>query len=214
MTPKRLTNIVEQINQHKADLILIAGDFISEKNLATQYYTADQTIAPLTELTAPMGVIAVLGNHDYWADETGFIDALAKANISLLRNKAITVGPINVIGIDDEYTGHDDVDASTKSLATLRSAPNVVLTHGPDIIPDINFNTAVILAGHTHCGQIRFPVIGAITYLSQYGNRFACGHIKDEDRDIIVTAGMGTSIMPIRIGTPPDYWVVTLKGSR
>ncbi|WP_438728361.1 metallophosphoesterase [Parasphingorhabdus sp. DH2-15] len=211
MWPERLTNIVNQVNQEQADIILLAGDFVSEKRLATRYYTADEAIAPLAKLAAPMGVYAVLGNHDYWSDEQGFVAALKRHDITLLRNEALAVGPFNLIGVDDEYTGRADLDKTAKSLAKLsQTAPNILFTHGPDIVPDLPFDTDIVMAGHTHCGQIALPIIGILSYVSRYGSRFNCGLIEDEGRKVIVTAGMGTSIMPIRIGAPPDYWVVTL----
>lgn len=208
----RVQEIMDTINAEKADLILFAGDFISRKFLTTKLYSADETVAPFTKLQAPLGVYAVLGNHDYWADEDGFIAALDKYNIPLLRNEAIKVGPINLIGVDDEYTGRDDVEKTAQSLAKLSKAPNILFTHGPDVVPELTFHTDVVLAGHTHCGQIFLPIIGAISQVSRYGTRFNCGLIEDEGRNVVVTAGLGTSEAPLRIGAKPDYWVITIKG--
>ncbi len=210
MTPERLKDITAQINREKADLVLLGGDYISEKTAATAHYSADEAIAPLADLQARLGVVAVLGNHDYWANEAAFIAALKQYNISLLRNQAIAIGPVNLVGIDDEFTGHADVMAASTSLALLPDAPNLVLTHDPDIIPDIPFDTALIMAGHTHCGQIVLPFIGPLTSVSKYGMRFHCGLFEDEGRKIVITAGTGTSILPLRIGARPDYWVITL----
>lgn len=212
MTPDRLDRIVTQINKENADIILIAGDFISKKSLATKLYTADETIAPLAKLKASVGIYAVLGNHDHWADKDGFIKALDKYNITLLSNEAVAVDGINIVGIDDEYTKHADIEATMASLSKLEKTANIVVTHDPDIIPEIPFDTAMIAAGHTHCGQISPPLIGPLTTLSRYGRRFACGEIDDNNKKVIVSAGLGTSILPLRIGAPPDYWVVTLKG--
>ena len=212
MSPERLATIVEQVNSHDADIIALAGDYISQKILSTKHYSAQESIAPLRNLKAKLGVVAVLGNHDYWAGEADFIQAFKDANIPLLRNEAIAVGPINIVGIDDEYTGHDDVKAAQESLEKLPNAPNFVLTHSPDIAPRIKFDTSVILAGHTHCGQIRLPFIGSIKKISRYGEKYECGYLKDRYNYIIVSAGLGTSILPIRFNAPPDFWVVTLKG--
>ncbi len=212
MTPERLSAIVEQVNTHNADIIALAGDYISQKTFSTKHYTAGQSIAPLKNLKANMGIVAVLGNHDYWAGEEGFIAAFNDANIPVLRNEAISIGPINMVGIDDEFTRHHDIEAAEESLKRLSPAPNVVLTHGPDVTPKIKFDTAVILAGHTHCGQIKLPFIGAIKQVSRYGERFECGYLKDRYNYIVISAGLGTSIFPIRINAPPDFWVITLKG--
>ena len=87
----------------------------------------------------------------------------------------------------------------------------LILSHSPDIVPAVKRPVVAILAGHTHCGQIRFPFIGALTYVSQYGDRFACGDISDGGQRVFVGAGLGTSLLPLRYLTPPDAWLITLK---
>ena len=91
--------------------------------------------------------------------------------------------------------------------------PRVLVTHGPDIVPGLPSPVAAVFAGHTHCGQIAMPLIGAISYVSRYGDRFACGLIDDKGQKVVVGAGLGTSIMPLRYGAPPDVWLITLKAS-
>jgi uncharacterized protein len=85
------------------------------------------------------------------------------------------------------------------------------VTHSPDVVPDLPLPVTAVFAGHTHCGQIAFPYFGAITYVSRYGDRFACGDINDKGQRVFVGAGLGTSILPLRYGAPPDAWLVTLK---
>ena len=71
-----------------------------------------------------------------------------------------------------------------------------------------------MLAGHTHCGQIRLPLIGAVSHHVRYGERYACGRIDEGGRTLIVTAGLGTSILPLRLGARPDLWLVTIGPER
>lgn len=71
-----------------------------------------------------------------------------------------------------------------------------------------------MLAGHTHCGQIRLPLIGALSYESDYGDRFSCGLKVEGRRRIVITAGLGTSVLPLRLGAPPDLWLLTLGPGR
>jgi uncharacterized protein len=92
----------------------------------------------------------------------------------------------------------------------LRDAPRILLTHSPDIIPDIAAPVAAIFAGHTHCGQIVLPFYGPLSYVSRYKDRFGCGAIFDNGQRVFVGAGLGTSILPLRYGAPPDFWLVTL----
>ncbi len=118
-------------------------------------------------------------------------------------------GPVLIGGIDDEYTGHDDIPATFAALDRLGTAPVLIVTHTPDVVPDLPRGVAGVFAGHTHCGQISFPVIGPITTLSKYGDRFACGMVRDGEQTVFIGAGLGTSLIPIRFGAPPDVWLVT-----
>lgn len=209
MPPQRLARIVAGVNAQHPDLILIAGDFVSDKRLATRRYSTAETVEPLRRLTSTLGTFAVLGNHDHWRDAAAFRTALPKVGIRLIDNNAVAAGPLTIIGIDDDFTHHADparAFAATRELA----GPRIVLTHSPDIIPSLPERVALITAGHTHCGQIALPWLGPIATMSRYGKRFACGLINDNGQQIIVGAGLGTSIAPLRIGAPPDYWIVTL----
>ena len=207
MPPERLEDIVARINALEPDLVLIAGDFVSDKTLSTHRYTAEEAVAPLAELETVHGVFAVLGNHDHWRDADAFRTALPDGGITLLDNQAVAAGPVVLVGIGDEFTGHADVSGAIGSVAEM-TGPIVVLTHNPDIVPDLPNPVALVAAGHTHCGQISLPIIGRLATASRYGERFACGQIDDAGQTVIVTAGLGTSILPIRLGVPPDFWVI------
>ena len=213
MPPSRLARIVRQVNALGADVILLAGDFVSDKRSATRKYSGAQGLASLSDLRARGGVFAVLGNHDHWRDAAEISRALRKANIRILDNEAVTIGGMRLGGVDDEYTGNADLK---RTVAAMRSAPGgkVLLSHGPDIGPATPKDVTLILAGHTHCGQIKLPIFGAISYVSKYGERFGCGLITEESRRVVVTAGIGTSVLPFRPGAPSDIWVLTLKAGK
>ena len=213
MPPSRLARIVQQVNTLNADVILLAGDFVSDKRSAMRTYSGADGLAPLANLRVPRGVYAVFGNHDHWRDAGEIGRALRKANVRILDNEAVTLGGMRLGGVDDEYTGNADLK---RTVAAIRSAPGakVLLSHSPDVGPATPRNVTLILAGHTHCGQIRLPIFGAITYVSKYGDRFGCGLITEGSRRVVVTAGIGTSVLPFRLGAPPDVWVVTLKAGK
>ncbi len=210
MPPERLERIVARLNQLRPDLVLIAGDLVSEKRAATHIYTPAEVVAPLGGLRAPLGVVVAPGNHDHWFDPAALRNALERRKIRVLQNEAVRLGPLVIGGIDDDYSGHADAAATLAAMDRLGPAVPLILTHSPDIIPSVKRPVAAILAGHTHCGQIRFPLVGAISYVSRYGDRFACGDMRDGGQRIFVGAGLGTSILPLRFGTPPDAWLVTL----
>jgi len=208
MPPERLAAIVAQLNALKPDLILLAGDYISEKRVATRHYDAARIVAVLAGLRAPLGVVAVLGNHDHWDDPAGFRRAFAAHGIPLLANGAIRRGPFVIGGVDDEYTHHDDLPATLRAMDALGPGPRLLLTHTPDIVPALHAPVAAILAGHTHCGQIVLPLLGPIETSSRYGRSFVCGDIRDGPHRLFVTAGLGTSVLPLRLGAPPDVWLI------
>ncbi|MGB7405728.1 MAG: phosphohydrolase, partial [Pacificimonas sp.] len=163
-------------------------------------------------LKAPLGVYAVLGNNDYARPVPALRAALSDAGIGLLRNETIKTGAFSIAGIDDEWTGRDDI-AATFAALPAGTIP-LVLSHGPDVTPDLPAQAKLVFAGHTHCGQIVFPVIGPLVNMSSHGNRYHCGHIEEAGRHIFVTAGLGTSMLPLRFGAVPDMWLVTLRPER
>ncbi len=211
MPPERLRGIVTELNRLDPDLILIAGDLVSEKRLATHIYTPSEVVEPLSGLRAPLGVVAALGNHDHWFDAPAVAAALRKSGILVLENEAVDLGPLVVGGVGDDFAGHDDVPATFAAMAAAGTKPRLVVTHSPDAIPAFPSPVAAIFAGHTHCGQISLPLYGPISFMSRYGDRFACGQIADAGQTIFVGAGLGTSILPFRFGAPPDVWLVTLR---
>lgn len=210
MPPARLVRIVGDLNRLKPDLVLIAGDLVSERRAATHIYTPAEVVAPLGGLRAPLGVVAAPGNHDHWFRPDALRGELEKRGLRVLQNEAVKLGPLVVGGIDDDYSGHDDVPATFAAMDRLGAGVPLLLTHSPDIVPDLPRPVAAVFAGHTHCGQIRFPFVGALTYVSRYGDRFACGDIDYRGQRVFVGAGLGTSLLPLRFNTPPDAWLVTL----
>jgi uncharacterized protein len=212
MPPHRLARIVGQVNALHPDLVLIAGDFISDKHWRRLGNVAE-ALAPLARLDSPLGTYAVLGNHDHWRGLPEVMPALREARVKVLVNQAAEVGPLSVGGVDDAFTGHDNVRMTVDAMRPLKGA-RVMLTHSPDVGPSVPNNVSLILAGHTHCGQIRLPLIGALEYQSKYGARFGCGLARDGVKRVITSAGIGTSMVPLRLGAVPDMWLITLGPQR
>ena len=209
MPPERLARIVEQVNAQRPDLVLIAGDFIGDRTLSTHQYSAAETVAPLAGLRARFGTIAVLGNHDYWRNGPEVRQALAGVGVRVLANQAMQAGPLVIGGLDDQMTGHNRDNQTYAAMRALTGA-RVLLSHSPDPFATLPPDIGLMLAGHTHCGQIRLPLFGALTNDSAYGDRYACGFIEQNGRRLIVTAGLGASKLPLRLMAPPDFWIVTI----
>jgi predicted MPP superfamily phosphohydrolase len=213
MPPERLARIVAQINALRPDIVLIAGDMISDKRLATRHYPFREAMAPLAGLRSRLGSFAVMGNHDHWRDTGAAHRALAAANVRVLDNDAVAVGPLALGGLDDDFTGRAEWPRTLAAMRTLRGG-RLILSHSPDPFAEMPGDIGLMLAGHTHCGQIRLPLIGALESVSDYGTRFECGLIRERGRTLIVTAGLGTSVVPLRLGAAPDLWLIRLGPAR
>jgi len=219
MTSARLRTIVAEVNDASPDLVLIAGDFITGHGATGARERAAGLREPLAALHAPLGVIAVLGNHDNWTAPVSVRLALRGAGVVVLENAAIRRGPLAVIGVGDAFSGHDDI-ARALSSASQFDGVRVVLTHTPDLINRLPAGLPLILAGHTHCGQVVLPWFGPVMTRSPflhwkrlYDPRYRCGIVRDGGRSVVVTAGLGSGSSPIRIGAPPDWWLITLRGA-
>lgn len=213
MTAARASGIIRELNALKPDIVAIAGDLVSDKRVATRFYSTREIVDVIAQFRARLGVVATMGNHDHWHDERGFPVLLRKAGVTLLSNQAEKLGPVVIGGVDDDFTGHADLKKTWAAMDALEG-PRVVLTHSPDIVPALPSRVAVVLAGHTHCGQLAFPVVGPLAVPSRYGKRFLCGRMDYNDQPVIVGAGLGTSVIWLRYGAPPDVWLITLKGAR
>lgn len=86
----------------------------------------------------------------------------------------------------------------------------VVFGHSPDSFPQMPRSVPLMLAGHTHCGQIAYPWGGAPAHLSHYGDRYGCGRIDEDGKTLVVGAGLGTSLIPVRLFTQPEIWLIEL----
>lgn len=210
MPPARLERIVAQVNALKPDLVLIAGDLVSDKMTATHVYSPREVVAPLGRLRAPLGTIAVPGNHDHWYDLPGLSAELKANGIALLANDARRAGPLVIGGLDDDYTGRADLGKTLDAMAQIPGA-GVMLSHSPDPFPNVPNSVPLTLAGHTHCGQIGYPWGGSPATMSDYGQRYACGRVDEHGKSLFVGAGLGTSLLPVRLFTQAEVWLITVR---
>jgi predicted MPP superfamily phosphohydrolase len=217
----RIASIVERLNACRPDVIVLLGDYVNA--LRSPYYT---TIVPvprwadaLAALRAPLGVYAILGNHDWWSGEVPAIrEAFARAGIRLLENAAVPLawdgGHFWMAGLGDQLAyrrkgGADDLPGTLRQIGD--KAPAILLAHEPDIFQDVPARVTLTLAGHTHGGQVYIPFVGRPATDENYG-RYAYGHIEEEGRHMIVSSGLGLSHLPVRFLVPPEIALVTLSG--
>ncbi len=197
------------------DLILLAGDYVVHGVPGGQFVSPQESATHLARLTAPLGVFAVLGNHDWWHDGPGTMAALQKVGIQVLEDRSIQVKAdaceFWLAGISDFMEGAHDVSLALSK--TPEDGAIVVFTHNPDIFPEVPSRVALTVAGHTHGGQVYLPLIGRPVVPSQYGERFAIGHIIEDGRHLFVTPGIGTSILPVRFLVPPEVSILILHST-
>ncbi len=224
MTLPHVQLVVDTAQELQSDLVVLLGDFKAWYGLFKMEPVADPLwAAELARLKAPLGTWAILGNHDWWHDLAGVRAALAGAQIPILENNAVLLGAAGqrfwLAGIGDQlayrlgygrFRGVDDLPGTLARIQT--DDPVLLLVHEPDIFPNVPDRVALTLAGHTHGGQIRLPLIWPHYVPSRYGARYAYGHVIESDRHLIVSGGLGTSIIPARLGVPPEIVHVTLGG--
>jgi uncharacterized protein len=233
MSLQHIEEIVDRTNSLDADIIVLLGDYVAGHRRVTRIIPAGEWAPALAGLKAPLGVHAILGNHDWWDDRTAQRDgqgptiarrALEAAGIPVYENDARRLTknghPFWLAGLGDQLAymparrfrpvrriGVDDLGATLAKVSD--DAPLILLAHEPDVAVRVPGRVALQLSGHTHGGQVR---LFGWSPVSPSGRRLAYGHIR-MNCDIIVSGGLGCSIMPFRLGVPPEIVLVTLGGA-
>lgn len=208
--------IVRRLNALTPDVIILPGDFLCSP-MPLGRYVAPQAIAErLGALKAKHGVYAVLGNHEWYEDGPGMWAALEQNNIRVLENDAVKISPdhqdIWIAGLADDKTRVPDIKAAFDKVTG--PGPVVMICHDPGTFHDLDERAVVTISGHTHGGQVKLPFAGVVHLPSRAPLRWAYGHIREQNRDLIVSAGLGTSSLPLRFGVPPEIVSLTLRPGR
>lgn len=201
----RLGRLVFLANALRPDLIVLAGDLVAGHEREDADIAPD--LAALRGLRAPLGAVAVLGNHDYWTNAARIRRVLEGAGVTVLANAAVRRGPLALGGVDDLVTRRADVRRTVEAVRRLGGAP-LLASHSPDLAPRLPRDMRLLLAGHTHCGQVVLPWYGPPVDVA--APRYRCGLVREGGRLTVVTAGTGTSVVPFRWRAPPDWWLLTL----
>ncbi|SFG63961.1 metallophosphoesterase [Methylobacterium gossipiicola] len=224
----RIAEIVDATNALAPDLILMLGDYPAGDRVTIRKVPLSDFARVVDVLRAPLGVHAILGNHDWWDDaavQAGERDVteaqrvLEARGIPVMENTVLRLEkdghPFWIAGLGDQepfvkvgnYQGRDDLPGTLARITD--DAPVLLMVHEPDIFLDVPDRVSLTLAGHTHGGQIRLfgysPVIPSVK-----GNDFAYGHVVRQGRHMIVSGGFGVSRVPIRIGVPPEIVLLEL----
>lgn len=217
--------VVDATNALGVDLVALTGDYVHQSAAYIR-----PVIGELSRLRGRVGVVATLGNHDWWEDGWETIRALGDAGIPLVDNGRMFVTPdrfllralpassgiqgLCVAGVGDLWEGSPDYDAALGGVPG--HVPRVLLSHNPDVAEERKFLAAgfrvdLMLSGHTHGGQVRLPGLGTPMIPSRYGQKYASGLVQGPACPVYVCRGIGTTIMPLRLGVRPEIAVIELK---
>jgi uncharacterized protein len=230
MSLQRIQTIVEHTNALGADITVLLGDYVAGHRNVTRFIPADEWASVLSGLRAPLGVHAVLGNHDYWDDRTVQREgvgttvarrALEAAGIPVYENDVQRLNkagrPFWLAGLGDQLAyaparryraikrvGIDDLGATLGKVTD--DAPVILLAHEPDVARRVPSRVALQLSGHTHGGQVRLLGWSPV---APSGQLLTYGHVR-MNCDIVVSGGLGCSFVPFRLGVPPEIVLVTV----
>lgn len=231
VTAEKLRQVVQKANEQNADLIVLLGDYVSQKheNKPIEERELKMPIAEIADnlkgLQAKYGVYAVLGNHDVYYGDTEIAAELRRVGYQVLQNEIAFIEKdgqkLRILGLEDhtKFINWEKFSADMRTIigSKEQSGDIIVLEHSPDFLyliqtAMLNQNDLkLVLNGHTHGGQVWLPILGSPIVPSNYGQRYAFGHKKENNVDMFVTTGIGTSILPFRFLVPPEIAVLTIK---
>ncbi len=202
-----LKRIVNRINQEKPDIIVFTGDLV-EHGVELSDSDINKIQKQLKRLDANIEIFAVKGNHDY---ENDYFDTImSDLGWNILDNKyefvyANSKKPIIFVGLDDLTKGTPDYANAFSYLNDLNEdVYTIVLAHEPDQIDEFkNYKFNLVLSGHSHLGQIRFPLVGAL-YTPEGSKKYYDDHYKVDDADLYISGGIGTSTLKFRFLNKPS----------
>ncbi len=229
---ERLVRAVVRCNALAPDLVVLLGDYLADHRFAGDRPGFRDVAEVLAKARAPLGVHAVLGNHDWWECDAaqagrralpGAAEDFAAAGLPILHNAARRLHhagrPFWLAGLGSQWAyrgkrgrilGADDLNTTLAALTD--AAPAILLAHEPDIFPYVPDRFAVTLSGHTHGGQVRLGNYSPLVP-SRFGNRYAYGAIEEAGQHLVVSGGLGNSLLPVRLGLPPEITLVELGGA-
>jgi predicted MPP superfamily phosphohydrolase len=215
----RMGRIVARINELRPELVVLLGDYVNGHLHPSERSPAENQeitggLATFAAIRARYGVVGVIGNHDVWYDRTIVQSEMENAGVATLWNRHIVIRrtggePLVIAGLADYTTGEPDFGAALDGAP--EGANTIVISHSPDPFIEMPRGPPLMLAGHGHCGQVTIPLVGR-PIVPLTNDRFACGMIQEGGKQMYVTAGIGTSMIPVRFLNPPEIVLITLRG--
>ena len=209
----KIDRIVALTNDTRPDLILLAGDYVIQGVVGGEHMAIETVAGKLRSLKAPLGVFAVIGNHDRWEDAAHIEKALSTVGIPVLENKSLDIAreddSLRLVGVSDSFTTVPNLADAFAEVPDGERA--LCFTHSPDIFLTLPQTCALTIAAHTHGGQVWLPWLGRLVVPSRFGQRFAAGLVHENGKTLFVSTGIGTSIIPIRFGVVPEISLLNVR---
>jgi uncharacterized protein len=209
MPAARLERVVAQINALKPDLVVLTGDYVSGDPARWDVTATAAALAPFKALQAPLGVYAVNGNHD---NPGSTLKALRSGPVRLLVGESVDIGPVTVIGSDSILRESIAVEAMRLAIDKApKRKPVIVIVHEPIFFTWLYPRRPLLMiAGHTHGGQLNLPLLGPIMLPTDFYRSHRRGVFREGVHTLLVSSGLGTTAIPVRIGVPPEIVELTL----
>jgi uncharacterized protein len=207
-----LSEIVQQINAQQPDLVVLTGDYISKGKVES---AVGAIASNFRQITAPDGVLAVLGNHDYWTNSKKVTTALSQYQIKLLKNEIFTLHrgqeELIIAGIDDVWSGKGDLPKVLQALGKKIGA--IALVHEPDFADETaaTQHFDLQLSGHSHGGQVRLPFADRV--LPYMGKKYPFGQYQVGEMIQYTSSGIGMGGLPVRFNCRPEITSIVLHTS-
>lgn len=215
-----LAGVVEQVNSLRGDVIVLTGDYVHLTPRAIP-----DGVGILGKLEARLGRVGVLGNHDHWRGAAACRSEFNRIGVPLIDNRRLYLTPeglselllpgksLCIGGVGDLWT--DEVSEGKALGDVPPDVPRILLSHNPDVAEYLApmIRVDLMLAGHTHGGQIVLPMVGPIESTTEFGEKYLGGICHGPHCPVIVSRGIGVTRIPLRIGAPPEICQIVLRKS-
>ena len=212
VTPRRLDRIVAAVEGAAPDLVALTGDYVDPEVLGGRRAEPADVATRLARIRAPLGALAVLGNHDWRHEGHAVAAALRHAGLRVLENESVRLeargGPLWIAGVGDLRERDPRVGSALAGVPA--GEPVLLLSHDPDVFPYVPARVSLTMAGHLHGGQVDLPIVRRVMP-SRHGSRFKEGHIVESGRHLFVSKGVGETGLPLRVAARAEVPILVLR---
>lgn len=203
-------DLLLKVKAAEPDLVLLVGDYINDPK-GSELTAHRENIINAMKLVDPVPRAVVLGNYESWSNADKWLAEFDRLAVDVMENEVAILetaqGPVCIRGLGDNFTSRFAyVDYPTE----CRNLPKLTITHDPAGAFDRRI-TGLVIAGHTHCGQVSLPFLGPLWVPTDAPSFAHCGLYEGGDMTVFVTSGVGTAILPLRFGAQSQWDMIALR---